>query len=828
MESLTGKTSEEVEIPKLAKNGRNWKIYCTKIIEATAMDITDPLGVLAGWQPDDGSYNWECLDAILKWTFYTSVPISILCPIRKLDTAHEIFKYLAKRFRNNEPIPRAKKSEPSTNKVDGAGTAAVAETPEKSPMSADAATEWHASAERNNEDLTTTKALTRGTEDIDDGNVGCIQDPRTSLVEASVQGTSAKCAKTTSVVLEGTPHETQDRLQNSLPLTPRPPIEGEPSGCKQEAADSVMTAGRTNGTVEMAKPNESDADVNGKATLGSEPTTVACGVDKGAETEHNELRLQETTNLLCEEIVQHNGNAENDIPSSHGLPLEGEWTVLYASSKLLTTTVEPYIKDSGTNAHVCLGATHWRAFDVERLGGRTDGSGCQTGVSSSQVDRSRGQTEAPIMSNRAETADIRHGDDLGTYLGVGHTKHGDEVTDGIGSHAHTLTGHGDTPSVEMDALTPADTLQIISIPRKKNKPPDLPVEATRGHPDESNGLRDHTDTSSTWMDAHTIRNETRTPANVRRNVRTRQTGKKMQYSPYTPENGMPKHTYRWKRVSASCTDVHVPLSVLIDPTSRNFVFGEVERGVEAIAPDVEGEMAKGAGDGNDGNDGGDGDVDGTTSGGSVDSMRVKAVLLAANSQYMHQNRRTRDQDLPVLSEPPIQHADRPYGHVRRRRRRGRIKFVPRNINRTETDGNAHLGRVNAIQLEWRPGEQIRRVSKPTFECRTPGEPWREDGRPEIEHIRINQAGEDEVTYHGRARLAQPPQTDSKRFHQVIGPSRRPDRIKIEPVKLRTECISDKTAEEDKTTHRICATIVQPPGNNSKRLRRVHRPRRRRG
>ena len=80
----TGKTSEEVKVPKLAKNRQNWKICRTKIIEATATDITDPLGVLAGWQPDDGSYNWECLDAILKWTFYTSVPITILRPIRKL------------------------------------------------------------------------------------------------------------------------------------------------------------------------------------------------------------------------------------------------------------------------------------------------------------------------------------------------------------------------------------------------------------------------------------------------------------------------------------------------------------------------------------------------------------------------------------------------------------------------------------------------------------------------------------------------------------------------------------------------------------------------
>ena len=122
----TGKTSEEVEVPKLAENGQNWKIYYAKIIEAAATDITDPLGVLAGRQPDDGSYNWECLDAILKLTFYTSVPITILRPIQKLNTTHKIFNYLVKCFCNNNPImdPHTKKSKPSTNKVDGAGTAA--------------------------------------------------------------------------------------------------------------------------------------------------------------------------------------------------------------------------------------------------------------------------------------------------------------------------------------------------------------------------------------------------------------------------------------------------------------------------------------------------------------------------------------------------------------------------------------------------------------------------------------------------------------------------------------------------------------------------------
>ena len=163
----TGKTSEEVEVPKLAENRQNWKIYCMKIIEAAAMDITDPLGVLAGWQLDNGSYNWECLDAILKWTFYTLVPITILRPIWKPNTAHEIFNYLAKHFCDNNPIvdPCAKKSEPSANKVNGAGTAAEdisadSEKQKESPTSESAAAETLMSANRDEEDLPCTQDLT--------------------------------------------------------------------------------------------------------------------------------------------------------------------------------------------------------------------------------------------------------------------------------------------------------------------------------------------------------------------------------------------------------------------------------------------------------------------------------------------------------------------------------------------------------------------------------------------------------------------------------------------------------------------------------------------
>ena len=507
-----------------------------------------------------------------------------------------------------------------------------------------------------------------------------------------MKGTSTKCIETTPVVLESTPHESQNQLHSSLLLTPRLPIDGEPSGCKQELAESVMTAGRTKGTVEMAEPT--DVDVDRTALLGEEPVDTACGVEEGAEMERNELRLQETTNLLCEEIVQHNGNAENNIPSSHGLPLKGEWTVLYASGELLTTTVEPYIEDGGTNTCVCLGATRWHAFDIKRLEGQADGSGCQTGVSSSQVDRSRGQTEALIMLNRAETADIRHSDDLGMYLGVGHAKCGDEMMDGIGSRAHMLTGHGDTPSVETNVIKPANVPQIVSIPRKREKPPDLPVEATRGHPDESNRLRDHTDTLTVHTDMHSIGYEMETAGKETECVSMCRNGQKMQSSPDMIETKLPECTNHWRKVSVDDGDMYVPWNVPVEALGQMLTFGQPVRGDEAIAPVVKSERA---GDGNNDQYRDDSDVGDTTSGGSVHSKRVKVALLAAKSQHVRYGQRTRNGNSPVSSRPPIRPPECPYRLVMCQRPRRRIKFGPIKVSQAQEYETTYLGCTGIVQ-----------------------------------------------------------------------------------------------------------------------------------
>ena len=72
----------------------------------------------------------------------------------------------------------------------------------------------------------------------------------------------------------------QNLLQDSLPLTPRPPIDGKPGECKQEVADSIVMAGHTNRMVRMAEPQIVDIDQT--AMLGGEPVAEAYIVDDGA------------------------------------------------------------------------------------------------------------------------------------------------------------------------------------------------------------------------------------------------------------------------------------------------------------------------------------------------------------------------------------------------------------------------------------------------------------------------------------------------------------------------------------------------------------------
>ncbi|KIM55812.1 hypothetical protein SCLCIDRAFT_30073 [Scleroderma citrinum Foug A] len=608
--------------------------------QAAATDITDPLGVLAGWQPDDGSYDWECLDAILKWTFYTLVPITILRPIQKLNTAHEIFNYLAKRFCNNNPItdPCTKKSESSTNKVDGAGTAtedisADLEKWKGSPTSKSAAAETLASANRdNNEDLST-KALTRGTQDVNDGNVGRTQDLCTSL-EASAQGTSTKCAETTPVVLKSALlHETQTELHSSLLLTPRPPIEGEPNRCKQEAVDSVVMAGCTKGMVKTAKPTEI-ADVDRTALLGGKLAERACGVDEGNGTERKDLWLPKAE-LYCEDKHQHNENASENLPSTYKLPLKGEWTG-YASGEARDTEGDANASDAATERVDCPCESRVTADTngVESEGRREGMSGS---ASVDEADGSIGRGVEPAgMPNELEDPD--GGGIPCVCLGGMQMWPGD--MDGPGHRTDMSWNQADDPRVWTDTLNMSDRAETDGISHRDDTGTYLTTQGMKHDVREMDGIRSHVDASNGLTDTPSVNTDTIKAANGTGNVRTRRTEEKTQNSPTTPKNTMPKPADQWRKVSAEEINVYVPWDVPVEALGQTFEFGQVEGGDEAIAPrNVEETAEDGNGNqnGDGGDDGGDGSVDGTTSGGGVHSTQVKTALLTTESQHMRQN-----------------------------------------------------------------------------------------------------------------------------------------------------------------------------------------------
>ena len=342
------------------------------------------------------------------------------------------------------------------------------------------------------EDLSnSTKALTQGTEDIDDENVGHIQDPCTSI-EASAKGTSTKHAETTFVMLESTPHETQTEPHSSLPLTPRLPMKGKPSACKQEVADSVMTAGCTNRTVELAEPTKTDTDIDRMTLLGGEPAEKVCGVDEGNWMEcESKLQLQQTK-LLCKEDDQHSGNANRDLPITNGLPLEGEWSV-YVSSELRDSKGDTSMSNAAVeHADGSDGQTKLISVEDLELESRESGmverehvdtaetavlmpaAECCEQLGMADGDASHGTRPADMSNELTEFVavliELEGPDDGGmprVCLGGTQMQPGDMNgpgihTDGIGSQMGMSTGHVDVSSVEMDPNIPANKMESVS------------------------------------------------------------------------------------------------------------------------------------------------------------------------------------------------------------------------------------------------------------------------------------------------------------------------------------------------------------------------------
>ena len=160
-------------------------------------------------------------------------------------------------------------------------------------------------------------------------------------------------------MLDG-PHE----LQNL-------PIEGESRDSKRQAAEANAMAAGTSGNAEVI---EKATVVDGKAWPGSKPAKRASEVDE-AEEMPDECQPQSQQRQLYYKGSQCNNNTKRNIPSAHGVPLEGEWRVCASGrvrdSRDSASTSNAAIEhaDSSSEQAELIG------IDKEKLDGCEDGMG---------------------------------------------------------------------------------------------------------------------------------------------------------------------------------------------------------------------------------------------------------------------------------------------------------------------------------------------------------------------------------------------------------------------------------------------------------------------
>ena len=538
-----------VKIPELAEDGQNWKIYRAKYLEVAATE--NLLSIVAGWESDNGSKDWDHRNRVARMLLYITLPPLLQSRIRLLENAREVFQYLAYYFLDAEPIadPRTKKLATCTNEDKRHPSA-------ESPTSENAATERLANAKRDEELDLPTKALNRGTKDVNDRNVGR-EDPRTSP-EASAKGASAESAGTL-VLFESAPHETQNEPQNSLPLTPRLPIDGKPGECKQEAANGVVTAECTKGTVGMAEPRETDADVDRTALLGGEPAERARGVGKGDETERDSESQLQQTNFYCKESCQRDENANDNVPKAHGLPLEGEWTVCSASGEAR----DPRSSANAPNATPeCVhrpsesrGTEDARGVESEGCerdtSERTSADELNTLVECCQQlcmahgDTGRGiePADTPNESKGLVTVSIEsESPDSGGIprVHLGRTRlHGACHADRLGNGADASSCQKDGSTGWTDTLDVSNNAETAGISCDKGAGAYLGAGGAKRPVDRTDGLGDQTDVSNGQTDLPTVQTDANKPANTPDSISTPRKREKPPDSPIGPAKRRP-------------------------------------------------------------------------------------------------------------------------------------------------------------------------------------------------------------------------------------------------------------------------------------------------
>ena len=313
------------------------------------------------------------------------------------------------------------------------------------------------------------------------------------------------------------------------------------------------------------------AVVDGKALPGSEPAKRASAVDKAEETPDGR-QPQAKQVKLYHKRSQRNENVERNIPSAHGVPLEGEWSVCASgrvrdsksdsrgrgmgecgcidewswrvemprpivripkgycqlgradgtsckeasmdgqdkSLKLVPTMVELDDPGGSETPRVCLGGMKTRI-------GKVESHGCRADKSRSQVNESRGQADASTVLNTRETVAMGDSGSTGAKSDAGDARRDGVGPDGHANRSDVSSRHRDVPGICNGTNTTADAKETISTCQNVPQMQNLPIRARRRDKVES---RSHAGMPNMRVDTHGIAIQANTAGDTQRRVST--------------------------------------------------------------------------------------------------------------------------------------------------------------------------------------------------------------------------------------------------------------------------------------------------------------------
>ncbi|KAI6039639.1 hypothetical protein EDC04DRAFT_3090135 [Pisolithus marmoratus] len=319
------------------------------------------------------------------------------------------------------------------------------------------------------------------------------------------------------------------------------------------------------------------------------------------------------------------------------------------------------------------------------------------------------------------------------------------------------------------------------------------------HMDETDGLGNQTNMSSNESDTPSIAYGTKTASDTPRLTRE-------------PENESPDPTTLWKQVGIGDANISLPRSTPFEmpsTPSQDATYGQPQKtDGEFPTKDVEGETAGGDGKRSSGDA-----VDGTTSSGDIDPMRVEVAMLAGDSQIAccEQNM---GNDLPELPDPFMNCQKHSCALIRPKHQCGRIKPEARNVSTARKVENACQGHGNATRSTRHNREGIGTCLVPTCKCwkqgerrprgprdegevqealghvETKGRRCQTDGatsstrcnskRVETRLLARDQAGQHKQQMRKPSNVPGPPGSHQKCPDKVSGPKRRLGTFKFEP------------------------------------------------